>query len=91
MSGLVFAWGRAASIIGLQGVIVAFRVVDGSLRKGDTVRLMNTKKEYQVDEVGVRAPTPIEVCCSCCLSFLALLSPVTCACICGRTSYAQMV
>ena len=45
----------------LQGVIVAFRVVDGSLRKGDTVRLMNTKKEYQVDEVGVRAPSPIEV------------------------------
>ena len=53
--------------MGLQGVIVAFRVVDGSLRKGDTVRLMNTKKEYQVDEVGVRSPTPIEVCPSCCL------------------------
>ncbi|KAL3152218.1 hypothetical protein ABBQ32_001303 [Trebouxia sp. C0010 RCD-2024] len=44
-----------------KGVIVAFRVVDGSLRKGDTIRLMNTKKEYQVDEVGVRSPTPIEV------------------------------
>lgn len=46
---------------GLQGVVVAFRVVDGVLRKGDTVRLMNTKKEYQVDEIGVRAPTPIPV------------------------------
>lgn len=52
----------------LQGVIVAFRVVDGSLRKGDTIRLMNTKKEYQVDEVGVRSPTPIEVLPSCPLS-----------------------
>lgn len=67
IGGLVFAWRRAGSNnIGLQGVIVAFRVVDGSLRKGDTVRLMNTKKEYQVDEVGVRSPTPIEVCSSCC-------------------------
>ena len=45
----------------MQGVVVAFRVVDGVLRKGDTVRLMNTKKEYQVDEIGVRAPTPIPV------------------------------
>ena len=44
-----------------QGVIVAFRVVDGSLRRGDVIRLMNTKKEYQVDEVGVRAPTPTPV------------------------------
>lgn len=70
--GLVFVWGRAADKVGVQGVIVAFRVVDGSLRKGDTVRLMNTKKEYQVDEVGVRSPTPIEVCSSCRLSLLAL-------------------
>ena len=45
----------------VQGVVVAFRVVDGVLRKGDTVRLMNTKKEYHVDEIGVRAPTPIPV------------------------------
>ena len=72
MGSLIFARGGGGSNIGLQGVIVAFRVVDGSLRKGDTVRLMNTKKEYQVDEVGVRSPTPIEVCSSCCLSLLAL-------------------
>ena len=90
MGGLVFAWRRAGSNnIGLQGVIVAFRVVDGSLRKGDTVRLMNTKKEYQVDEVGVRSPTPIEVCSSCCCFFLAL--PLTCACICAHISSAPMV
>jgi len=46
----------------MQGVVVAFRVVDGCLRRGDVIRLMNTKKEYQVDEVGVRTPAPVPVC-----------------------------
>ncbi len=45
----------------LQGVIVYFRVVDGEMRPGDVVRLMNTGKEYQVDEVGVLAPKQIPV------------------------------
>ncbi|DBA76578.1 TPA: hypothetical protein ACH3X2_008633 [Trebouxia sp. C0005] len=44
-----------------KGVVVAFRVVDGCLRRGDVIRLMNTKKEYQVDEVGVRTPAPVPV------------------------------
>ena len=43
----------------MQGVVVAFRVVDGCLRRGDVIRLMNTKKDYQVDEVGVRTPAPV--------------------------------
>ena len=47
-----------------------FRVVDGQLRAGDTVKLMNTGKEYQVDEVGVLAPKQVPVrcvhSCSCC-------------------------
>lgn len=38
-----------------------FRVVDGEMRPGDVVRLMNTGKEYQVDEVGVLAPKQIPV------------------------------
>ena len=44
-----------------RGVIVFFRVVDGSLGAGDTVVLMNTGKKYEVDEVGVLAPhrTPV--------------------------------
>ena len=63
MHAAMLAWGCMDDSMVLQGVIVAFRVVDGALRKGDVVRLMNTKKEYQVDEVGVRSPTPIEVCC----------------------------
>jgi hypothetical protein len=44
-----------------QGVIVYFRVVDGQLRAGDVVKLMNTGKEYQVDEVGVLAPKQVPV------------------------------
>jgi hypothetical protein len=45
----------------VQGVIVYFRVVDGQLRAGDIVKLMNTGKEYQVDEVGVLAPKQVPV------------------------------
>ena len=44
-----------------QGVIVYFRVVDGTIGRGDYIRLMNTGKEYEVDEVGVLAPKPVEV------------------------------
>ncbi len=45
----------------LQGVIVYFRVVDGELKPGDTIRLINTGKEYEVDEVGVLSPKQIPV------------------------------
>jgi GTP-binding protein LepA len=44
-----------------RGVIVYFRVMDGSVSKGDTIRLMASGKEYQIDELGVLAPTQIEV------------------------------
>lgn len=42
-------------------MIVYFRVMDGELKVGDTIKLMNTGKEYQVDEVGVLAPKPVQV------------------------------
>jgi translation elongation factor EF-4 len=42
-------------------VVVYFRVKDGVMRRGDTVRLMNTKKEYTIDDIGVLSPKPIEV------------------------------
>ena len=45
----------------VQGVIVYFRVVDGKLRVGDTVKLMRSRKEYQIDELGVLAPKPVQV------------------------------
>ncbi|NEQ44757.1 MAG: elongation factor 4 [Leptolyngbya sp. SIOISBB] len=44
-----------------RGVIVYFRVMDGTLQKGDTVRLMASKKEYEVDELGVLSPTQVPV------------------------------
>lgn len=39
-------------------------MVDGKVSKGDTVVMMNTGKEYTLDEIGVLAPvkTPVSVC-----------------------------
>jgi GTP-binding protein LepA len=36
-----------------RGVIVYYRVINGTLRKGDKVRFVNTGKEYEADEIGV--------------------------------------
>jgi GTP-binding protein LepA len=44
-----------------RGVIVYFRVMDGSVSKGDTIRLMASGKEYQIDELGVLSPTQVQV------------------------------
>eukprot|EP00210_Caulerpa_lentillifera_P000791 g766.t1 len=44
-----------------KGVICQFRVKDGSIKCGDRIRLMNTKKDFEVDELGVLAPDPIKV------------------------------
>jgi hypothetical protein len=46
-----------------RGVVCQFRVVDGKVSKGDTVVMMNTGKEYTLDEIGVLAPvkTPVSV------------------------------
>jgi GTP-binding protein LepA len=48
-----------------RGVVCQFRVVDGKVSKGDTVVMMNTGKEYTLDEIGVLAPvkTPVSVSC----------------------------
>jgi GTP-binding protein LepA len=40
-----------------RGVVVYFRVMDGSVKKGDRVRLMASGKEYEIDELGVLSPT----------------------------------
>jgi len=44
-----------------RGVIVYFRVMDGTLKKGDRIRLMATKTEYEIDELGVLSPTQMQV------------------------------
>ncbi len=43
-----------------KGLIVYVRVFDGRVKKGDVIRMMNTGKTYEVTEVGVHAPYPIE-------------------------------
>ncbi len=44
-----------------RGVIVYFRVMDGTMRKGDRVKLMVSKKEFEIDELGVLSPTQVQV------------------------------
>ena len=39
-----------------KGVVIYARIFDGQVEVGDTIRLMNTKKKYEVTEVGVMAP-----------------------------------
>jgi GTP-binding protein LepA len=42
-----------------RGAVVMVRVVDGSLKKGQKVRFMATKAEYEITEIGMFAPFPI--------------------------------
>lgn len=39
-----------------KGVIVYIRIVDGSIKPGDKIRMMGTGKEFEVIETGVFAP-----------------------------------
>lgn len=39
-----------------KGVVVMFRVMDGSIKKGDLVRMMNTGAQHEVTELGVMSP-----------------------------------
>ncbi len=43
------------------GVIVLVRIIDGQLRKGQTIRMMGTDAKHPVDRVGVIAPKLVEV------------------------------
>ena len=43
-----------------RGVVIYARVFDGAVRRGDTIRLMNTGREYEVTEVGYYTPLPTE-------------------------------
>ncbi|MDR2819454.1 MAG: translation elongation factor 4 [Desulfovibrio sp.] len=44
-----------------QGVVILFRVMDGTLRVNDRVRLMSTGKEYDVLRLGVFSPESTDV------------------------------
>ncbi len=44
-----------------KGVIAYIRVVEGSIKVGDQIKMMSTGQEYEVTEVGVHNPHPTEV------------------------------
>ena len=43
-----------------KGVVIYTRIFDGTVKEGDIIRLMNTDKKYEVTEVGVYSPGPVE-------------------------------
>jgi len=43
-----------------KGVVIYTRIFDGTVKEGDIIRLMNTKKNYEVTEVGTYSPGPVE-------------------------------
>ncbi|MDE5833810.1 MAG: translation elongation factor 4 [Desulfovibrio sp.] len=44
-----------------QGVVTLFRVIDGKIRRGCKIRLMNTGKEYEAQKLGVFSPEAVDV------------------------------
>ncbi|PWA88522.1 translation factor [Artemisia annua] len=44
-----------------RGVIVYFRVIDGTVKKGDRILFMASGKDYYADEVGVLSPNQLQV------------------------------
>ncbi|GKU93178.1 hypothetical protein SLEP1_g6795 [Rubroshorea leprosula] len=44
-----------------RGVIVYFRVIDGTIKKGDKIYFMASKKDYFADEIGVLSPNQMQV------------------------------
>ena len=43
-----------------RGVVLSIRVVDGVVKPGDMIELMNSKKKYEVTEVGVMSPKAVD-------------------------------
>ncbi|TQQ85715.1 elongation factor 4 [Peptacetobacter hominis] len=44
-----------------KGVVAYVRIVEGTVKKGMTIEMMNTKKKFEVTEVGVMAPNHFEL------------------------------
>jgi GTP-binding protein LepA len=44
-----------------RGVVILTRVIDGTLRPGMKVRLMAAGQEYEIEQVGVFQPKPVQV------------------------------
>ncbi|MDD2208876.1 MAG: translation elongation factor 4 [Bacilli bacterium] len=44
-----------------RGVVILIRIMDGTVKIGDEIRLMQANKQYQVTELGIHADNPIKV------------------------------
>jgi len=44
-----------------RGVIVLFRVIDGTIKPGMKIRFFNTGRDYQVETIGVNRPLPTPI------------------------------
>lgn len=44
-----------------RGVIVLFRIIDGSIRPGMKIRFFNTGRDYLVEAIGVNRPRPTPI------------------------------
>ena len=44
-----------------MGVVVLFRIIDGSIKKGQRIRMMSNGSNYTVDKVGVFHPKPFDM------------------------------
>ena len=42
-----------------RGVVLSVRVFEGTVKKGDRIKLMNSGTEYEVAEVGINTPKPL--------------------------------
>ena len=43
-----------------KGVVIYTRIFDGTVKEGDEIYMMNAGKKYEVTEVGVYSPGPVE-------------------------------
>ncbi|MFB9860713.1 translation elongation factor 4 [Salinicoccus siamensis] len=44
-----------------RGVISSIRIVEGTVKPGDKIRMMATGKEFEVAEIGINTPKPLPV------------------------------
>ena len=44
-----------------RGVIVLFRIIEGTIKKGTKIKFFDTGREYQVENLGVNRPNPTPI------------------------------
>lgn len=44
-----------------RGVVILFRIFDGTLKRGDFIRFFSSGRQYQVTELGIRTPKELRV------------------------------